>query len=102
MVQPDFKHKEQIKLNDYLALERTRLANERTLFSYIRTALYLTLGGIAFLQMQDFKNIQWLAPICFVLSVVILVTGIIKYISMKRGLRKFYTTSQDHKVNIEP
>ena len=92
MVQPDFKHKEQIKLNDYLALERTRLANERTLFSYIRTALYLTLGGIAFLQMQDFKNIQWLAPICFVLSVVILVTGIIKYISMKRGLRKFYTT----------
>ena len=97
-----FEHKEEIKLNDYLALERTRLANERTLFSYIRTALYLTLGGIAFLQMEDFKNIQWLAPICFVLSIAILVTGIIKYITMKRGLKKFYTTSQAPKENIEP
>lgn len=56
MVQPDFKHKEQIKLNDYLALERTRLANERTLFSYIRTALYLTLGGIAFFANARFQK----------------------------------------------
>ena len=85
MQQSHFKLKEEIKLNDYLALERTRLANERTLFSYIRTALYLTLGGIAFLQMQDFKNIKWLAPICFVLSIVILVTGIFNYKLMKRA-----------------
>ena len=73
MLQSHFKHKEEIKLNDYLVLERT-------LFSYIRTALYLTLGGIAFLQMEDFKNIEWLASMCFVLSIVILGTGIIIYI----------------------
>lgn len=104
MLQPQIKMKEEIKLNDYLALERTRLANERTLFSYIRTALYLTLGGIAFLQMEDFKNIKWLAPVCFVLSIVILVTGVIKYILMKRGLKNFYTNtnSYSNKVNIEP
>ena len=60
-----FQQIEEIKLNDYLALERTRLANERTLFSYIRTALYLSLGGIAFLQVDNFKNIKWLAPIYF-------------------------------------
>ncbi|NLZ95631.1 MAG: DUF202 domain-containing protein [Bacteroidales bacterium] len=88
-----FKHKKEIKLNDYLALERTRLANERTLFSYIRTSLYLTLGGIAFLQMEDFKNIKWLAPICFALSITILVTGIFKYLSMKKRLKKFHTAS---------
>ncbi len=97
-----FQPKEEIKLNDYLALERTRLANERTLFSYIRTALYLTLGGIAFLQMDDFKNIKWLAPICFVLSIVILVTGIIKYILMKRRLKEFYTSSHPSKAHFEP
>ena len=97
-----FQPKEEIKLNDYLALERTRLANERTLFSYIRTALYLTLGGIAFLQMDDFKNIKWLAPICFVLSIVILVTGIIKYILMKRRLKEFYTSFHPSKAHFEP
>lgn len=31
----EFKNQEKIILRDYLALERTRLANERTLFSYI-------------------------------------------------------------------
>ncbi|MDD4605618.1 MAG: DUF202 domain-containing protein, partial [Dysgonamonadaceae bacterium] len=51
MSQSDFQHNKEIILRDYLALERTRLANERTLFSYIRTALYLTLGGIAFMEM---------------------------------------------------
>src|SRR5690554_7603228 len=96
MSQSDFQHNKEIILRDYLALERTRLANERTLFSYIRTALYLTLGGIAFMQMHEFKTIKWLAPICFVLSIVILVTGVVKYILMKRGLRKYYTTSHSN------
>lgn len=73
MSRSSFQHKGEIKLNDYLALERTRLANEGTLFSYFRTAHYITLGGIAFLQMEDFKNIKCLAPICFILSVVILI-----------------------------
>ncbi|MFZ2282343.1 MAG: DUF202 domain-containing protein, partial [Lutibacter sp.] len=40
-----FENREKIILRDFLALERTRLANERTLFSYIRTSLYLFLGG---------------------------------------------------------
>ena len=97
MSQSEFQHKEEIKLNDYLALERTRLANERTLFSYIRTALYLILGGIAFMEMRDFKTIKWLAPVCFVLSIVILVTGIIKYSLMRKRLNKFYSTSPPSK-----
>lgn len=97
----DFEHKENILLRDYLALERTRLANERTLFSYIRTALYLILGGIAFMQMDDFKTIKWLAPVCFVLSVFILVTGIIKYFVMRKRLKKFYTTHNSQEVHIE-
>ena len=98
MAKTDFQHKEEIKLSDYLALERTRLANERTFFSYIRTSLYLTLGGIAFLQMNDFKNIKWLAPICFVLSFVILIMGIAKYILIKKSLKRYYTNSQSQKV----
>lgn len=102
MAQSDFEHNKDIILRDYLALERTRLANERTLFSYIRTALYLILGGIAFMEMDDFKAIKWLAPVCFILSIVILVAGIIKYFLMKNRLKKFYTTSHSKKIHIEP
>lgn len=44
----DFKPDKEVILRDYLAIERTRLANERTLLSYIRSSLYLLLGGMAF------------------------------------------------------
>lgn len=32
-------------LREYLALERTKLANERTLLTYIRTGLYFLIAG---------------------------------------------------------
>lgn len=102
MTHSDFQHNQEIILRDFLALERTRLANERTLFSYIRTALYLTLGGIAFMEMEDFRAIKWLAPVCFIMSILILITGVVKYFLMKKRLKKFYVTSYTEKVDIEP
>ncbi len=88
----EFKNKKEIILRDYLALERTRLANDRTLFSYIRTALYLILAGLAFMQMTDFKSIKWLAPLCFLISIIILILGITSYFKMRIKLKKYYTT----------
>jgi putative membrane protein len=36
---------EELILRDHLALDRTRLANERTLLAYLRTALMLAVAG---------------------------------------------------------
>src|SRR3954469_10754632 len=36
---------EELILRDHLALDRTRLANERTLLAYLRTALMLVVAG---------------------------------------------------------
>jgi putative membrane protein len=88
----DFENKERIILRDYLALERTRLANERTLFAYLRTSLYLVLGGIAFLQLKDFEHIKWLGYFSLGLSVVFLVVGIYTYFKLKSKLKKYYTS----------
>ncbi len=85
-----FENKEQIILRDYLALERTRLANERTLFSYIRTSLYLFIVAIAFLQFKDFDNINWFAYLSILVSAIILIVGIVKYIQLKNKLKKYY------------
>ena len=35
----DFNPDQKVILRDYLAIERTRLANERTLLSYVRSSL---------------------------------------------------------------
>jgi putative membrane protein len=85
-----FTLKEDIILRDFLALERTKLANERTLFAYIRTSLYLILAGIAFLQLKDFDNIKWLGFISLILSVVLLIIGIWKYYRLNQQLKEFY------------
>lgn len=37
--------REELILRDHLALDRTRLANERTLLAYLRTALMLMVAG---------------------------------------------------------
>lgn len=89
----DFEHREKIILRDFLALERTRLANERTFFAYIRTSLYLVLAGIAFLQLEGFGELHWLGYLSLALSVVFLVFGAIKFYHLKNKLKKFYTNT---------
>jgi len=85
-----FEFREKIILRDYLALERTRLANERTLFSYIRTCLYLVIAGIAFIQLKEFASIKWLGYFSFAVSLVVLITGLINYLVLRKKLLGFY------------
>ncbi|MEX0685721.1 MAG: DUF202 domain-containing protein [Balneolales bacterium] len=85
-----FDYKGEIILRDHLALDRTRLANERTLLSYIRTSLYFVIGGIAFLQVEGLFRLQWLGPVCFAFSFFMLITGIYKYLEMRKILNRYY------------
>ncbi len=75
--------------NEILALERTKLANERTLLSYIRSSLYLLLGGIAILQLKDFSNIHWLGYIALVVCIIFLTVGVFRYVLLSRRLYKW-------------
>ncbi|WP_310990963.1 DUF202 domain-containing protein [Aequorivita marina] len=75
--------------NEILALERTKLANERTLLSYIRSSLYLLIGGIGILQLKDFDNIHWLGYIALVVCVIFLAVGIFRYVLLTRRLYKW-------------
>lgn len=91
-----FRNKDEIILRDYLALERTKLANERTLLAYSRTSLYMLLGGIAFLQMQDFSTIRWLAYVVLSSSIVIFVVGMYRYFQIKYRLDSYYKKSHPY------
>ena len=86
-----FKTDEQIILRDYLALQRTTLSNERTLFSYIRTSLYLVLGGLGLNQVPLFENIKWIGTIALIISVIILIYGFTRYFVLRSKLQKFYS-----------
>jgi len=75
--------------NEILALERTKLANERTLLAYIGASLYLLLGGIALLQLKDFSHIHWLGHLALIVCVLFLAIGIVRYILLHRRLSKW-------------
>jgi len=92
----DFSPDEKVILRDFLAIERTRLANERTLLSYIRSSIYLILGGIAFIQIREFESIQYLGYASLVLSVLFLLIGIYRFMLLKKSLKKlFYEAEKD-------
>ncbi len=92
---PDFDNKEEITLRDYLALERTRLANTRTLLSYIRTSLYLILGAIAFFKVEGLVQVRWLGYVSFALSALMILIAIPKYYTLKNKLNQFYRKLED-------
>ncbi len=93
-----FTNKEDIILRDHLALERTKLANERTLFSYIRTSLYLLTVGVGIFEVKSIIHLRWLGCICLILSLIILAVGIYRFLLMRKHLRGYIaeTDNKDH------
>lgn len=87
----DYTNEERIILRDHLAMERTKLANERTLLSYLRSSLYLLLGGIGLLGIKEsiFEELRPLGYVAIVLSIIFLVVGVTRFIQLKRHLAKY-------------
>lgn len=57
-----------LSLNDHLAVDRTALANERTLLAYVRTALQLTVAGVSLIKFFD-------DPVTFAIGVALVPIG---------------------------
>ncbi len=68
------------------SLERTLLANERTLLAYIRTAFSSFLLAIVLLKFLNGGLINYLGILFFVLSFVFIVIGVGYYIMRKKKL----------------
>lgn len=93
-VDHDFVHEDELHLRDHLALVRTRMANERTLMSYVRSALYLLLGGIALLKLKHYSELHLVGYLALGLCVILLIVGIYRYIRLRRHLTKYYAAMQ--------
>jgi putative membrane protein len=88
-------------IREHLALERTKLANERTLLSYIRSSLYLFIGGLAILQIKEYEHVQWLGYLSLFICIVFISIGIYRYIHLNRKLRKLLQPDAEDKSKEE-
>ncbi|MBS9525043.1 DUF202 domain-containing protein [Litoribacter ruber] len=77
-------------IRDYLARQRTRMANERTLLSYIRTSLYFLVSGTALVKVEDLANISSLGYFSFAISIVLIIVGFFNFFRVRRKMRKGY------------
>jgi putative membrane protein len=73
-------------LREYLAIERTRLANETTLLAYIRTGLYFLVAGSTLGQVIESSFWKIAGTPLLVVGFLIMIAGVIRYWRMKRSI----------------
>ena len=81
---------------DTLALERTRMANERTFLAYIRTGLSLLAAAAVLFQFFSKIN-SYVATVwvLVVLGVLVLVIGLLRFYTVKAELNRYAGSLKD-------
>ena len=75
--------KEDLILRDYLAADRTVLANESTFLAYVRTALTFFIAGVTFIRFFDSLLIEVVGWLFIPLGIAIFALGLWRYKRMK-------------------
>jgi len=80
----------ELSLRDKLAIDRTRLANQRTFMAYVRTSVYLVIVGLAILELKEFQSLRWLVGAFFGLGLVVFSIGVFTYSRVKKRIGRLY------------
>lgn len=75
---------------DWLAIERTRLANERTFLSYFSTAVVLLGSGVSFFKLDVFADVAILGLSLMIISPLTLLIGAFRFFRVKKNIRRSY------------
>lgn len=78
---------QELILRDELAIDRTLLANERTVLAYLRGSLTLVIAGVTFLHFFDKGILLYVGALCLPLGVAAGILGVLRYRKMDRSIR---------------
>ena len=85
----DISSTDELILRDHLALDRTRLANERTLLAYVRTAFMLFLAGATALKLfVETPSVVITAWLFIVLGAAVGAFGTWRFVSTRRRINR--------------
>ena len=83
------------KLSDRLAFNRTKLANERTMLAYIRTAIGSGGAGMALFKLIEIPDAKYIGIALVAAAPVILVIGILRFIRMNKKVDGYKKIDED-------
>ena len=88
---------EELILRDHLALDRTRLANERTLLAYLRTALMLIVAGATAEKVMGGSPTIVVTGWSFIgFGGLVAAFGVWRFLAMQREINKRRMPSERH------
>ncbi len=73
-------------LREYLAIERTRLANETTLLAYIRTGLYFLVAGSTLGPIVKSSFWTIVGPPVIIVGLLIMALGLVRYFRLRKAI----------------
>jgi putative membrane protein len=79
--------KEELILRDELAIDRTLLANERTVLAYLRGSLTMVITGITFVHFVEQGTLRLVGLSLVPLGVITGIFGSVRYRIMDRRIR---------------
>lgn len=78
-------------LRDYLAISRSKLANERTLLAYVRTGFMFFVSGLSLIKLFPTETIWVFFGYSLIpMSVFTIILGIIRFRQTERDITKSY------------
>ncbi|MBI4286567.1 MAG: DUF202 domain-containing protein [Chloroflexi bacterium] len=80
-------NRDELILRDYLAADRTALANERTLLSYIRTSVALAAGGVSLIHFLGSLAADIGGGVLLALAAGVLIVGLQRFVWYRRRLK---------------
>lgn len=82
--------KDKMIVRDWLAVERTKLANERTFLSYFRSSVVFFGSGLGILKIDFFSDVKSFGSWLIVISLVILCIGITRFFYVRKKIDSYY------------
>lgn len=73
-------------IRENLAIQRTVMSNQTTLLSFIRTSMYFMVAGLSIQNLLKSKFSWTLSILFFIISLVILVTGIYNFLMHRKKI----------------
>jgi putative membrane protein len=77
-----------IRGTDFMALVRTKLANERTFLAYFRTFAVLLSSGLAIIKIDALQNLIGLGYFFLATSFLLIIIGVARFFYVKKTLQK--------------
>ena len=86
-----------INIEDILAVDRAKLANQRTLLAYIRTSFYFIGLSLTVIGIESFEKLKFLAVPLLIISPTIILIGTISYFREKQKIERMKITLQENR-----